>query len=222
MSANAASAQGRCRLCGAAGEGQPFAAWVRPTFLDHDKLYPGEIICSSCSFWFEERSAALQARLQRDKPQPMRAYSHFIKGGVWTPCSKAHKAQMRALLTEPPFPELAVIAVSGQKHLAFRARRNAPGQPSGWAQFEETAVWVLPDQLISLWQHMAPLYAVFSKAEIASGRYSRKRLALLGADVWSQHELPLARRRGSALFDMALFLLTHSESQDEMADDQGE
>jgi hypothetical protein len=38
---------------------------------------------------------------------------------------------MLELLTTFPFPELAAIAESGQKHIIFRAPRNPAGQASG-------------------------------------------------------------------------------------------
>jgi hypothetical protein len=73
-----------CRICGQPGEGQSFQKWVRDTFTNWDLLHPGEIICEACAFWFEQRSAELQARMGKDKPQRMQNYSHFVRGIEWT------------------------------------------------------------------------------------------------------------------------------------------
>lgn len=120
-----------CRFCGKPGKGEDFQKWVKPTFTNHDKLLPGEIVCNDCLFWFEESSQELADRTDKDKPQRMRNYSHFIVGGEWHPLSKGDKAGMIELLTSVPFPELAAIAESGQKHIVFRATRNVPGSAAG-------------------------------------------------------------------------------------------
>lgn len=102
-----------CRFCGQSDKsGRPFNQWVRPTFTDHDKLKPGNIICDDCLFWFDEKSLELAHVTGKDKPQRMRNYSHFIVNGQWTPLSKGDKAQMKEILLTPPFPELAAIASS--------------------------------------------------------------------------------------------------------------
>lgn len=121
----------RCRFCGGNGEGIQFQDWVKPTFTDRDKLLPGEIVCNACLFWFEEASQELANITGKDKPQRMRNYSHFVVNGEWIPLSKGDKARMVELLTSEPFPELAAIADSGQKHIVFRARRNPQGSKAG-------------------------------------------------------------------------------------------
>lgn len=163
---------GICRICGQSGEGQVFSDWARPTFTDWDKLQPGQILCDDCAFWFEERSEKLARITGKDKPQRMRNYSHFVVGGEWTPLSKGDKARMRDILLSPPFPELAAVAASGQKHIVFRATRNPSGSRAGWVQFEEQRLWVDPPDLARLLDLIEALYPGFSKTEILFNRFA--------------------------------------------------
>lgn len=200
-----------CRICGKPGEGQPFEKWVKDTFTNYDILHPGEIICAACLFWFDQRSAELQSRMGKDKPQKMQNYSHFVINGEWLPVSKGNKRQMAALLLNQPFPEMAAIAVSGQKHLAFRARRNPPGQAGGWVQFEEQALWVDAQALRSLLATVEQLYTTFSKEEIESGRYLNYRIIQFGLPAWQALEAVIKPLRGKPLFALAVFLAQKQE-----------
>lgn len=156
----------KCAICGNDSQGTPFDDWVRDTFTNFDRLQPGEIICDDCKFWFEQKSEELQLRMGKDKPQKMQNYSHFIVDGEWIPVGKGDKRRIAALLLGGKMPEMAAIAISGQKHIAFRARRNPPGQNAGWVQFEERAVWIEQKRLRDVLEVIERLYAVFSKSEI--------------------------------------------------------
>lgn len=209
-----------CRICGNPGEGRPFDEWVSDTFTNWDMLYPGEIICDGCYFWFDQRSEALTRATGKEKLQRMQNYSHFIKSAEWTPLGKGEKARMKALLLEPPFPELAAIAVSGQKHLAFRARRNSPGGRSGWVQFEEQALFVDPEELGELLGIIEELYTIFSKDEIGSGTYSPNRIMRFGLDRWRALDERLRPVRPTVLFQLALFLAQRSEEDNDGRSDK--
>lgn len=202
---------GTCRICGNIGIGQAFGEWVKDTFTNHDMLLPGDIICNACLFWFEQRSTELQARMNKDKPQKMQNYSHFIVGGQWEPVSKGDKPRMAALLLGDGLPEMAAIAVSGQKHIAFRARRNPRGQRAGWVQFEEQPVWVEQDRLRDLLADVEALYTVFSKVEIESGKYFPARILQFGMARWDTIEQRIKPLRSTTLFTLALFLAQRSE-----------
>ena len=197
----------RCRFCGSEGKsGQPFEQWVKGTFMDHDKLLDGDVICNDCLFWFDERSEDLAQQVGKEKPQRMRNYSHFIVKGAWIPLSKGNKAQMAALLLESPFPKLAVIAESGQKHLVFRASRNPEGATCGWVQFEEQQIFVHPRVLGDLLKIIEALYSQFSKKEIRLGDYKQYRVRKMGLERWWRLEQELRPQRGSLLFYLGLFL----------------
>ncbi len=203
--------QGQCKFCGQASEGVAFEKWVKPTFTDFDKLQSGEIVCNSCLFFFDEASTKLAERMSKDKPQRMRNYSHFIVNGEWSPLSKGNKAQMRELLLGDPFPELAAIADSGQKHIVFRATRNAAGSKAGWVQLEEQKLYLIPDELHGLLVLVEKLYEEFSKGEIESGDYAGYRILKFGMDRWLELENQIKVMRGKPIFSLALFLAQRSD-----------
>lgn len=213
----------KCRICGKADvSGTPFAKWVRDTFTNHDLLRPGDVICDECAFWFEQKSEELQRRMGKDKPQRMQNYTHFIIGGEWVPVSKGDKRKIAELLLGECIPEMAAIAVSGQKHVAFRARRNPPGAQSGWVQMEERAIWVDQRRLRELLAVVERLYAVFSKQEIETGKYSHNRILAYGLDRWQADESVIKPVRKTDLFALALFISQRSEDGDETGDDEGD
>lgn len=216
-----ATERGTCRVCGQMGVGQAFDAWVRPTFTDWDKLQPGNILCDGCAFWFEEQSEELARRTSKDKPQRMRNYSHFVVAGTWTPLSKGDKARMREILLSPPFPELAAVAESGQKHIVFRAPRNPADVLAGWVQFEEQAVWVEPPELGRLLDLVEDLYLGFSKSEIGSGSYAQHRIQRFGLEAWHELEAQIRPERGRSLLALALFLAQKREEGIDHANDRG-
>lgn len=197
-----------CRICGSrAADGTLFLDWVKPTFMDWDKLRPGKIICADCLFWFDERSEELAALVGKEKPQRMRNYSHFIVDGKWRPLSKGNKLQMRDILMGKPFPELAAIAMSGQKHLVFRATRNPLGAEAGWVQVEEQSLYLVPAELIAVLEPIERLHSGgFSKSEIETGDYAGYRVIKFGLEQWEALEQRIAPQRGSLLFALALFL----------------
>ena len=202
---------GICRICGLETEGLLFDEWVRKTFTNFDRLVEGTIICHGCLFWFDERSEELATRMGKDRPQRMRNYSHFVVGGQWTPLSKGQKRDMQRLLFSRPFPELAIIADSGQKHIAFRARRNPAGATAGFVQFEEQQIFVQPPKLRQLLSMVEALYATFSKKEIRTGDYKQYRIRKFGLEAWYKLESQISPVRDSLLFKLALFLAQKEE-----------
>src|SRR3990167_4264244 len=201
-----------CRFCGQEGDiGTPFDRWVKPTFTDWDKLLPGDSVCDRCLFWFDEANVELMRHFGKDKPQRMRNYSHFIVNGEWFPLSKADKKEMARLLLEGPFPELATIAVSGQKHIVFRAQYNSAGGDAGWLQFEEERVWINRPQMAWLLSLIEALYTIFSKAEIETGEYNPQRIMQFGLSRWQALEQQIRPVCGSLLFSLAIFLAQRSE-----------
>lgn len=212
-----------CWLCGGAldGSGVPRRQAIKATFTDHDcaRAPESDAFCAACVWIMAERNDALTARTGKDKPQRGRNYSHFVKAGVWYPLGKAQKDAMRALLLEPPFPELAVIADSGQKHLVFKARANPPDAAMGWVQFEEQVIWVDPAQLATTLELVEALYVIFSKTEIATGAYNHRRILDFGLERWRALEAEVRPLRNRALFNLALFLAQRSDDDRGTTDD---
>jgi len=204
--------EGVCRFCENYGEGELFSKWVKPTFTNFDQAKEGTIVCNDCLFWFDESSALLQGATGKEKPQRMRNYSHFVVSGQWTPLSKGDKGKMKAMLLGHPFPELAVIADSGQKHLVFRAKRNEAGGAQGWVQFEEHSLWLEPIKLKGLLDLIEPALAIFSKGEIETGAYSQHRILQYGLAEFIVLEGKLKLHRGSLLFNLAIFLSQREET----------
>lgn len=201
---------GTCRACGINAQGTAFQNWCRDTFTDHDKLRPGAIVCHACQFCFTDQNEALGKLLGKDGPQRFRNYSHFVVRGEWFAMSKGAKSRMTELLMQAP--EVAVIATSGQKHIAFRAVANR------W-QIEETTARPFPSQLSVLLETIKPLYDDgISKAEIESGRYSHKRILDFGLGAWRQAEAVISPLRGSMQLELALFLVQKSEEENDGID----
>lgn len=201
------SSTGVCRACGAEGIGLPFCDWVRDTFNDHDKLRPGAIICHACLFCFEEASTLLAERTGKDKPQRMRNYSHFVINGEWFPLTKGEKRRMVEMMRRKP--DAVVIAVSGQKHILFRAR-------PGWWQIEERTVLPFPGVLWPLLDVVEQLYSGgFSKEELETGRYSQHRMMQFGLAGFMNLEARLRPHRGALPLQFALFLAQKMEVEND-------
>lgn len=197
---------GTCRFCENQSTGILFSKWVKPTFTDLDKVGRGDIVCNECLFYFDDQSTILAARVGKDGTSKMRNYSHFIKDGHWTPLSKGNKAEMQRLLLDGALPELAAIADSGQKHIVFRAVRNAPNSTTGWVQFEEKRIYLQQGELRKLLADIEYLYVTFSKSEIESGSYFGNRILQFGIERFLAAESAIKDKRGSALFLLAIFL----------------
>jgi hypothetical protein len=202
---------GRCRACGQISAGEVFASWVRPTFTDHDKLFPGEIICARCLFCFDDHNQALAQRVGKQESQRFRNYSHFVLRGEWIAISKASRRLMYRLLLEAP--EVAVIAISGQRHLAFRC-------PVGWWQIEEKTSRPFPLALQRCMQLCDSLYAGgITKTEIETGHYRQKSVQAFGLEQWRDLEARLRGWRGSLCFRLAVFLLQREDNEEEKETD---
>jgi hypothetical protein len=131
-------------------------------------------------------------------PQRFRTYSHFVVTGAWQPLTKGQKGRMRELLFSNP--DVAIIADSGKKHLAFRA---APG----WWQFEEQRMLPCPELLTELLGYVEWLYnAGANKSEIETGRYSQKTIRNIGIQAWAVMDSKIKPHRGSLPLQLALFL----------------
>lgn len=195
---------GLCRLCGADDRGQAWGAWVKDTFNDLDLTVPGTIVCRGCLLLTENFSTWYQKLLGRDKPQKPWTWSHFVLRGEYVVLSKADKSRMVEILLQDP--EFAVIAVSGQKHLAFRAR------PHVW-QYETVQVPADPGRLEEALAATTPLYeAGATKAEILSGQYAARSIQRIGLREWRRMEDRMRQFRGSAMTELAVFLTTKQEA----------
>jgi len=201
----------RCWLCGSlvTSEGaQLTSKFIKPTFTDIDYAQAPEsnFVCAACVWCISNKNVELQRHIGKEKPQRLRNYSVLVKDGTWHAMSKARKTQIAQMLIEPPFPQLAIIAESGQKHLIFKARTNPDGCNSGYVQFEENRFFVHQDKLRADLLLVELMHTVFSKKEIRTGNYNHFRIREFGAHAWSQCEEIIRELRGSARFALSLFL----------------
>lgn len=200
---------GMCRLCGVEAEGYPWARWVKDTFTDHDLLGPGDAICVACLCCADDHSAVLQARTGREKLQRMRNYSHIVtRRGHWLPLGKDQKAVIASALLDGP--DVAVISLSGQKHVVFRAR-------VGQWQIEEQRCWPDPARLQLLLTAVQALYRepAVTKAMIETGEYSPRALAAIGPREVYTLDAALRPHRGSPLFSLAVWLAQREDTDDD-------
>lgn len=183
----------RCWLCGGitGHRGLPVKKAIKDTFTNQDMArWPkSKSVCLGCAFCLDRRE--------------LRNYSIIA-----TEKELRHptRPEIRALLLDPPEPPFVLcIAVSGQKHLHFRAQvaYDRDGFP---VQMEETSVCVWRRPLAEWLGAIERLYALFSKEEIRTGRYSQNRIKQFGIAEFQEVEAQLAPHRGTRLFDLAVFV----------------
>jgi len=207
----------RCWLCGGSAGAlpSPRALLEKDTFTNHDQVGApnSDVVCAACVWCHDERHVELQQRTGKPVAPKFRNYSHVVKGGEWLPFSKGQKAALCGALLTQPFPTVAAVADSGQKQIVFRTRVNPAGANTGWVQFEELPLYVVPLQLTTVICNVEKLYRTFAKGEIESGNYSQHRVLDYGLVDWRCDEAQIAPRRGSALLSLALFLAQREEDK---------
>lgn len=188
-----------CWLCGGvtSGHGQPVKKAIKPTFtnVDMSRASASKSVCPGCVFCLSFRE--------------LRNYSILATGkGLKHPT----RPEMRDWLLSPPEPPFVLcVAVSGQKHLTFRAQvaYSRDGYP---VQYEETPVYIDRPALAMMLDLIEQLYAVFTKAEILSGQYGQSRIRQFGLGEFQRIEVDLAPYRGSRLFDLSVFVAQKQEA----------
>ena len=160
--------EGVCRITGKKSKGVLFSDWVKDTFNDHDRLYPGNIISNEAMFCFDESSEIIQKKTGREKPQRFRTYSHIIHRNAWHCLTKADKRMIFKLITEGA--EVVCLTDSGQKHIFFKHK-------SGLWQLDDLYIQPNLDIFKLLHYHMCKLLdCQFSQKEIITGDYSLMRI----------------------------------------------
>ena len=203
--------EGICRITGKQSIGVPFEKWVKDTFTDFAWLKPGTIISNEALFCFEEQSELLQAMTGRDKPQKFRTYTHIVEGGRWHVLSKAQKQEIYELLVSTD-PEVCVISDSGQKHLVFKHR-------IGTWQFENETISRDIETLRQIKETADEMIRLkFSKDEIQTGKYAQWKILECGLAKWQELENIIKPRRGSAIFDLAVWLAQAPEKTESEGD----
>lgn len=194
-----------CWLCGGQikdGLGMPTKKRIGDTFTDHPyaRAHESRSLCPGCVFCLsmrELRNYSVLATLQ----------------GI----SHPGRAEWREILLSPPEPPfVACLAVSGQKHLTFKAPVNY-SREAFVVLLEEQAVEVVPDKLREVLTITEELYLYFTKDEIESGQYSQHRIQECGISKWEEIENKIRRWRRTRLFNLALFVAQRGEKPEKAA-----
>lgn len=187
-----------CWLCGGETEGRglPTKKAIKQTFTDHPyaRGQGSKSVCAGCAFVLSRRE--------------LRNYSILAtKHGLWHPS----RAEWKGILLEPPRPPfVACLAVSGQKHLSFKAPVNMDNRYFT-VLLEERLIHIIPARLADCLEGVQALYAYFNKEEIATGRYNQNRIKECGLARWQQLEARVEAWRGKPLFELALFVAQKPE-----------
>lgn len=182
-----------CWLCGGetGGRGIPTKKGIKDTFTDHPwaRGQGSKSLCAGCTFCLGNRN--------------LRNYSILATAdGLRHP----GRADWREILLHPPEPPfVACLAVSGQKHLSFKAPVNLSREVFTVA-LEEQMVEIVPAKLAACLEAVENLYLYFTKDEIATGRYSQHRIQECGLARWQELETAVEPWRGTRLFELALFV----------------
>ncbi|MEG3070998.1 MAG: hypothetical protein RQM92_09490 [Candidatus Syntrophopropionicum ammoniitolerans] len=91
------------------------------------------------------------------------------------------------MLDPPNPPFVCCLAVSGQKHLTFKAPVNVDRQRFT-VMLEEQPIHVSPKKLEHLLDMVEELYVYFTKNEIITGNYSQHRIKECGIRQWGELE----------------------------------
>lgn len=182
-----------CWLCGGKTEnlGISVNKGIKDTFTDQDVAYnmQSQSLCQGCTFCLGSRA--------------LRNYS------VFATIDRLHhpsRSELHDILLNPPTPPfLLTIAVSGQKHLSFKAH-IAYSNKTFPILLEEMLIFVNPQELAALIEPIEILYTEFSKAEIESGNYNQARIKKFGIKRWEELESQISPQRGRRLFKLAVFI----------------
>jgi len=206
---NSIPAGEQCWLCGGNGAGGPLREFVKDTFTDHDKAKcpTSKFVCIACAWCAAEENEELTRKLNADRPQKIRGYSHFVIDGQWHVFTKSHKREMRQLLCAPPNGDwLAVVADSGQKHLVFRSPISIGS--NAVVQFELKQVRYEPPALNALVAKIeSAMQCGFSKTSIEMGVYNDPAtIQAFGVDKFLNFEELVKPQRGTGIMSIALWL----------------
>jgi CRISPR type IV-associated protein Csf1 len=194
-----------CWLCGGetGGKGMSIKKAIKPTFTDHPfaRGHGSSYICPGCALCLSARE--------------LRNYSILATADkLFHPT----RAEWRDILINPPAPPFVMcLAVSGQKHLTFKAPVNLERERFT-VLLEERPIFAAPDRIEQIIEAVEALYIYFSKDEILTGRYSQHRIKECGLSKWERLEAEIECWRGRPLFDLALFVAQKLEVEQEKAE----
>jgi len=191
-----------CWLCGGKteGKGRPIKKAIKGTFLDqpYARKKDSKSICKGCAFCLDSKNSSL------------RNYSILAtEKGLQHP----GRNEWRQILFNPPDPPfLAILSVSGQKHLHFK---GGIAQDTNYYPIllEEMSVVIDKKKLSHITWLVEVLYSNgFSKTEIQEGKYKQHRIMEFGISRWEELEDKLKPYRPSGLMEVALYIAQEQEN----------
>lgn len=211
-----------CWLCGGAtgGVGWRQRDAIPPTYTNHTlAVVPSSTaVCQPCAAmgsketWGRYVAAHPDAGLKTGHAMSWRCYSHlFAETGHECPT----RSRWRAILLDPPVPPfLAIMALSGQKHLIFRGQ---VAHSRDWfaVQLEEQRVWIERRRFAACLNDVEIVLNLgFSRDGILTGRYHPAQLLKIGPAVWRPLEQAIARWRytAPALLGLAVHVAQREEA----------
>lgn len=197
-----------CWLCGGdtGGQGVSTKKAIKPTFTDNPyaRCPESKTLCPGCAFSISYRE--------------LRNYSIVASpAGILHPTRVA----LKEILLRPPVPPFVIcIAVSGQKHITFKASVNYD-KTEFEVMLEEQRVMVKPREFLDCLRVVEIMYIYFTKDEIGTGHYSQNRIREMGLMAWESCEREVKPWRGTRIFELVLFVAQKGEKP-EVKDDAAE
>jgi len=156
--------------------------------------------------------------LEPDASEKFRNYHHF--GGEslpWEVATDSDKARIRDRLFRPPVGEYVAAIGDGQKHAVIYAEPGfGPDQAAVYFRPAGLTIFYHPSRLIRLVDAVELMVAAgCDDDELVAGVYRRVSVPLILAR--KQTDLILSEHRGSAIFDLALYL---RRTRPELKEDQ--
>lgn len=198
-----APAASSCWLCGGPlGE----RAWARgdalpSTFAQHDdaRVKTSPAVCEACAYfavgstWQAWLADPRAPKVKTWQQASWRSYGHFFRPDPAQPHECPLNSRWRDLLLDPPEPPfLAIVSLSGQKNLIFRAQ-VAFDRDLYPAQVEETTVAVDRRKLAACVDLVeTALAAGLGREEIESGEARPDRALAMGLRRWRALDAEIA------------------------------
>ncbi len=203
-----------CWLCGCeTTRGMPVSRWQGSNFTDQNKArrQDSELVCEACCW-----ACAWNVPPGFPPPEPgkkglnLRLFSHLYDDRGYLALNKAKKPEILRWLREPKQGRwFAAIADTGQKHLLPWTPLNPAGSAAGVVRFEERTVRLGDFAIVDSMTRM--LSGGVTKAEIATGDYSVRTWREFEPATVRAFESMHARIRGTAWFELALWLSQRDE-----------
>lgn len=197
-----------CWICAGptGGRGHLVSDVVSHTFTDTDFVrWGGNSICEACMFCLKTKHLRTRSTLA-------------TLAGLTQPL----RQEWRDILLDPPEPPwVGAIAISGKKHVSFKAQVNLTN-PSPIVSVEMIPTRYSPSNLAEDLAVIEELLTEFTRRDIETGSYAQHRIKRFGLIRLADLEQRVTEmRRRKRLFDLAL-LIARGPDKDKPAESEPE